>query len=329
MPRSEGGRGLLDLLNLHNKQKASLRDYFLRKRHSSHLHSAIVQADKGYSPLNLANDETFTVVTNEEKRLSWSQKPLHGRHAHELAQPYVDSLASNAWLTCGTLFPETEGFMCAIQDQVINTRNYKKYIIRDGTTNDSCRRCGTVSESIQHIISGCRSLVSADYKDRHDSVARILHLKLAQKYSFQKENTPYYEYTPEKVLENENAKIYWDRAIITDRTIPHNRPDIVVLDKKLSEVCLVDIAVPESGNLQNTYEGKLRKYADLLIELKELWHVERVSVVPVVISATGLIPRNLKENLKKLGVPENIFIAMQKAVVLSTCNLVRKFLGNC
>ena len=30
----------------------------------------------------------------------------------------------------GELFPETEGFLIAIQDQVIATKNYQKYIIK-------------------------------------------------------------------------------------------------------------------------------------------------------------------------------------------------------
>jgi hypothetical protein len=36
---------------------------------------------------------------------------------------------------------------------------------------------------------------------------------------------PYYKYTPANVLENDNFKLYWNRSIITDKTIPSNRPD--------------------------------------------------------------------------------------------------------
>jgi hypothetical protein len=34
--------------------------------------------------------------------------------------------ASHAWLKKSNIHPETEGFIFAIQDRVINTRNYKK-----------------------------------------------------------------------------------------------------------------------------------------------------------------------------------------------------------
>jgi hypothetical protein len=42
----------------------------------------------------------------------------------------VDTEASNKWLTNADLFAETEGCLTAIQNQVIPTRNYKKYILK-------------------------------------------------------------------------------------------------------------------------------------------------------------------------------------------------------
>ena len=89
---------------------------------------------------------------------------LHGRHPHDLGQDDVDSKASNYWLTHGDLFPETEGFVIAIQDQVIATKNYHKHIIKDpNVTDDRCRMCGGMSETIQHVTSGCRVLARTDY----------------------------------------------------------------------------------------------------------------------------------------------------------------------
>jgi hypothetical protein len=56
----------------------------------------------------------------------WKSKPLHGRHVYELETAGVNNIASKAGLKAGKLFPETSGFMLAIQDQVISTSNYKK-----------------------------------------------------------------------------------------------------------------------------------------------------------------------------------------------------------
>jgi hypothetical protein len=46
---------------------------------------------------------------------------------------------SNKWLTNADLFTETEGFLTAIQDQVILTRNYKKYILKQPNIDEMCR----------------------------------------------------------------------------------------------------------------------------------------------------------------------------------------------
>jgi hypothetical protein len=43
-------------------------------------------------------------------------------------QPEINIQASHAWLKKSNIHPETEGFIFAIQDRVINTRNYKKHI---------------------------------------------------------------------------------------------------------------------------------------------------------------------------------------------------------
>jgi hypothetical protein len=43
-------------------------------------------------------------------------------------------------MSLGELYGETEGFMITIQDQVIRTKNYAKYILNNkNTTDDKCR----------------------------------------------------------------------------------------------------------------------------------------------------------------------------------------------
>jgi hypothetical protein len=61
-------------------------------------------------------------------------KILAGRHPYDLSQQYVDIAASNKRLTNADLFNESEGFLIAIQDQIILTRNYWKYILREPHT---------------------------------------------------------------------------------------------------------------------------------------------------------------------------------------------------
>lgn len=49
------------------------------------------------------------------------------------------------------LFPETKGFVDAIQDQVIHTRAYMKNMEKLDTNIDKCRMCIETSTSIQYI----------------------------------------------------------------------------------------------------------------------------------------------------------------------------------
>ncbi|XP_047475423.1 uncharacterized protein LOC125029527 [Penaeus chinensis] len=69
-----------------------------------------------------------------------------------------------------------------------------------------------------------------EYKQRHDSIARIVHLELCQKFELVGE-VKWYNHRPESVMENDRVKILWDFNIQTDHVIQHRRPDIVVVYK--------------------------------------------------------------------------------------------------
>lgn len=258
----------------------------------------------------------------------WAQKELHGRHINELNQPYVDKNSSNKWLSLGELYGETEGFMIAIQDQVVRTKNYAKYILGDKSiTDDKCRRCFQVPETIQHIISGCKMLANTEYLSRHNQVAKIIHQKLAYQHKLIDTKSPYYEYHPDTVLENSSFKLYYDLPIQTDKTIVNNRPDIILIDKKYRTCYITDVAVPLSHNVEKTITGKINKYQELSEEIKRIWNMEKVYIVPIVISATGIIPKQLQNSFKILNLHPNTYIKTQKAVIISTCHITRKFLN--
>jgi hypothetical protein len=59
-----------------------------------------------------------------------------------------------------------------------------------------------------------------------------LSMKLAEVSELTEEKVPYYKYTPANVPENDNFKLYWNRSILTDKTIHFNRPDITFINKK-------------------------------------------------------------------------------------------------
>jgi hypothetical protein len=56
-------------------------------------------------------------------------------------------------------------------------------------------------------------------------------MNLAVKFNLLKNTQSHYSYTPESCLENDNYKLYFDRTVLTDNHIKHNRPDIIILNK--------------------------------------------------------------------------------------------------
>jgi hypothetical protein len=237
----------------------------------------------------------------------------------------INIQASHAWLKKSNIHPETEGFIFAIQDRVINTRNYKKHICGLQSIIDKCRICGTEGETIEHIISSCTVLAQSEYKKRHDIFAKIIHMNLAVKFNLLKDTQPHYIYKPESCLENDNYKLYFDRTVLTDIHIQHNRPDIIILNKQQKQAYLLDIAVPNSHNITQTYNTKINKYLELSVAMRNLWCLEKISILPFIISATGIVPQSL--NLKILDLENTLVVEIQKGILLYSCHIVRKFLN--
>ena len=59
----------------------------------------------------------------------------------------------------------------------------------------------------------------------HYGIAKVIRQKLAEAAELIADKSPYYRHTPANVLENDNFKLYWNGSIITDKTIPANRPN--------------------------------------------------------------------------------------------------------
>jgi hypothetical protein len=155
LPRENGGRGFSNLQILQHNQIASLKNYFLNRARDNTFFNALVSADKGDTPLNLSDNIISDIVEPNipDTIANIKQKSLHGRYFKELEQPEINIQASQAWLKKLNIHPETEGFIFAIQDRVINTRNYKKHICGLQSIIDKCRICGTEGETTSFLLA--------------------------------------------------------------------------------------------------------------------------------------------------------------------------------
>jgi hypothetical protein len=136
-----------------------------------------------------------------------------------------------------------------------------------------------------------------------------LYTHLAVKFNLLKDTQPHYSYKPESCFKQ-------------------NRPDIIILNKQQKQAYLLDIAVPNSHNITQIYNTKINKYLELSVAMRNLWCLEKKSILPlIIISATGIVPQSLFKNLKILNLGNTLVVEIQKGILLYSCHIVRKFLN--
>lgn len=104
------------------------------------------------------------------------------------------------------------------------------------------------------MIDNCRKLDYNEYIHRHNDVAGIIHQKIALNLNLLQERMPFYKYALVDVLEVENYHLYWDRIINADHAAVQNRLDIVVINKQLQYVQIIDVTV----SIETTFKRAIR-----------------------------------------------------------------------
>ena len=151
-----------------------------------------------------------------------------------------------------------------------------------------------------------------------------MHLELCQKHGLLGERK-WYNHRAEGVMENEDVKILWHFNIQTDHLIEHRRPDIVVLNKKDSTCDIIDVAVPGDKRVNLAEIEKIENYSEQCREVKKIWQLKEVRVIPIVIGSLGTFSDNFESWLEKLNLKSSIEL-MQKAALLCTAKIIRKVL---
>ena len=75
------------------------------------------------------------------------------------------------------------------------------------------------------------------------------------------------------------------------------RPDWVIINKKKRTCHIVDFAVPADDRVKIKESKRRDKYLDLARKLRKLWKT-KVTVMPIVISTHGTVPKPWKSNWK-------------------------------
>ena len=78
-------------------------------------------------------------------------------------------------------------------------------------------------------------------------------------------NNNWYEHVPKSVETGQggNIAILWNQQVQTDRTIPNNKPDIIICDNEKRTCMLIDVAISGDRNM-------IRKEAEKILNIDTL-----------------------------------------------------------
>ena len=99
----------------------------------------------------------------------------------------------------------------------------------------------------------------------------------------------------------------------------------MVLDKTERTCLIIDVACPFDMPVKDKEKEKIENYQDLKQELKRIWKLCRVTVVPIIIGALGTVLKDLKKWLAEIGVTYRLE-SLQRAYLLGTARILRKVL---
>ena len=128
----------------------------------------------------------------------------------------------------------------------------------------------------------------------------------------------------QKQVKEAQVTILCNQQVQTDRTIPNNKPDIIVRDNEKETCMLIDVAISGDRNVIKKEAEKVLKYKDLTVEIQRMWNV-KTKVIPVIIGATGTISKTFRKYVS--NIPGNHEIKeLQKTVILGTAHILKKVL---
>ena len=322
LKRNEGGRGLMSVQDCVRIEENNLERYMKNNMESLIIAASNILYEESVSECESGTVYKERVATERTKRVF--NKEMHGRFFRD-----VEGFASwrmFEWVKSGYVNKSTEGFLFAAQEQALETNWLKARILGDGA-DPKCRLCKQHIETVAHLASGCGKLAQLEYKKRHDRMGLRVYWELCRRHGIKCSSEKWYEESPESVRVSEcgEYEIWWDRSIATPKRLDHNRPDVVVIDKKAKHWTLIDFSVPLDQNVLKKEEEKVLHYTPLAYEVRKL-HKVTTSIVPLVVGALGVVTNNLQTNLKSLQIPD-VLGSMQVSAVIGTSIILRKVLS--
>ena len=114
--------------------------------------------------------------------------------------------------------------------------------------NGSCRMCGKVAETIQHVLAGCSALALTKYMERHNAALKVLFFENCKDLKLIDSVPPWYPpVKPKPVYESSDAENTFVKA---------NRVDARFVDHKAKQVWAVEMSCPWIDNRKRKSKEK-------------------------------------------------------------------------
>ena len=150
-----------------------------------------------------------------------------------------------------------------------------------------------------------------------------LHFNICKETGVQLDQKHWYEYVPKSVETSQGGKvtILWNQQVHNDRTVPNNKPDIIIRDNEKRTRMLINVAMSGDRNVIKKEVEKILKYKDLTIEIQRMRNV-KTKVIPVIIGATWTISKLFRKYVS--NIPGNHEVKqLQKTDTLGTAHILR------
>ena len=124
--------------------------------------------------------------------------------------------------------------------------------------------------------------------------------------------------------QRDKVTILLNQQVQTDRTIPNNKPDIIIRDNEKGTCMLIEVAILGDRNVIKREAEKILKYKDLTIEIQRMWNV-KPKVIPLIIGATGTISKSFRKYLSNIPGKHEVK-ELQTTDIFGTAHILRKVL---
>ncbi|KAF9760814.1 hypothetical protein NGRA_3010 [Nosema granulosis] len=198
-----------------------------------------------------------------------------------------------------------EGALCFLQDRNI--------FLGEPTR---CPHCGEAYKTVDHLASKCKKMLGTFYTRRHNEVLKCIHLLMCNKYDI-KSTKKLRNHSVQQIVSNKYVEIRVDTFVKTDIRIKHNRPDLIVIDKRKKEILIVEIGITSGDNLQEVEMEKMRKYDLVDNELLQTYGF-KTSIIPYVLTWDGVVINYHEIYRRRLEISDRIEAYIQSLVFKKT-----------